>query len=81
MKLKVIRTKLTQLEYRLLREYAESRGLTIAEALREIIRSHVIDDRVYEDDPFFTEGPVVRKKGVVEKTSVEHDRILYGGSR
>ncbi|RLE94438.1 MAG: hypothetical protein DRN04_03350 [Thermoprotei archaeon] len=81
MKLKVVQTKLTQLEYRLLREYAESRGLTIAEALREIIRKHVIDDRVYESDPFFTEGPVVKRKGAVEKTSLEHNKILYDESK
>lgn len=37
MVLKVVQTKLNNLEYELLRRYAESRGLTTMEALREIV--------------------------------------------
>jgi len=76
--LKVVQTRLTLLEYELLRRYASSKGFTIAEALREIVRRHVIEDRVYSKDPIFVEGPVVKSKGVRERTSVEHDKVLYG---
>jgi len=76
--LKVVQTKLNNLEYELLRRYAESRGLTIMEALREIVRKHLLEEEVDQNDPFFVEGPLVKKKGVVDKTSIEHDKILYG---
>jgi len=78
MVLKVVQTKLNTLEYELLRRYAESRGLTIMEALREIVRKHLLEEEVDQNDPFFVEGPLVKKKGVVDKTSIEHDKILYG---
>ncbi|MEX2703633.1 MAG: hypothetical protein ACTSYM_07390 [Candidatus Baldrarchaeia archaeon] len=76
--MKVVQTKLNNLEYELLRRYAESRGLTIMEALREIVRKHLLEEEVDQNDPFFVEGPLVKKKGVVDKTSIEHDKILYG---
>lgn len=78
MVLKVVQTKLNTLEYELLRRYAESRGLTIMEALREIVRKHLLEEEIDQNDPFFVEGPSVKKKGVVDKTSIEHDKILYG---
>ena len=78
MVLKVVQTKLNTLEYELLRRYAESRGLTIMEALREIVRKHLLEEEIDQNDPFFVEGPLVKKKGVVDKTSIEHDKILYG---
>ena len=77
MRVKVIRVELTSIEYRLLREYAESRGLTIMEAVREIIRRHVLEDRVYPDDPIFREEPAV-KGGTREDTLERHDEVLYG---
>jgi len=77
MQLKVVQTKLTSIEYELLRRYAESRGLTIMEAVREIIRRHVLEDRVYPDDPIFREEPAV-KGGAREDTSERHDEVLYG---
>jgi len=76
--LKVVQTKISNIEYELLRKYAESRGLTIMEALREIIRKHVLEGSIDPDDPIFTEEPVVKRKGIKERTSIEHDKILYG---
>ena len=78
MVLKVVQTKLNNLEYELLRRYAESRGLTIMEALREIVRKHLLDEEVDRNDPFFVEGPLVKRRGEVDKTAIEHDKILYG---
>lgn len=77
---KVVQTRLTSLEYELLRRYAESRGLTIMEALREIIRRHLIEGEVNPEDPIFVEGPTVKKRGVIDRTSMEHDKALYGRS-
>jgi len=48
------------------------------EALREIVRKHLLEEEVDQNDPFFVEGPSAKKKGVVDKTSIEHDKILYG---
>ncbi|MCD6510471.1 MAG: hypothetical protein J7L11_08820 [Thermoprotei archaeon] len=76
--MKVVQTKLTNIEYELLRRYAESKGLTIMEAVREIIRKSVLEDRVYPDDPIFVEKPAAKRRGVMDRTSVEHDRVLYG---
>jgi len=78
MVLKVVQTKLSSLEYELLRRYAESKGLTIMEALREIVRKHVLEDKVDPSDPLFVEKPVVKGKGIVDKTSIEHDKVVYG---
>jgi len=80
MQLKVVQTKLTSIEYELLRRYAESRGLTIMEAVREIIRRHVLEDRIYPEDPIFEDEPVVRG-GAPEDTSERHDEVLYGEER
>ena len=78
MQLKVVQTRLTSIEYELLRKYAESRGLTIAEALREIVRKQVLEGEVHADDPLFTKGPVVRGKRIEEEISERHDEFLYG---
>ena len=51
--LKVVQTKLNNLEYELLHRYAESRGLTIMEALREIVRKHLLEEEIDQNDPFF----------------------------
>ncbi len=76
--MKVVQTKLSTIEYELLRKYAESKGITIMEAVREILRKHLLEGEVDPNDPIFTESPSVKKKGKVEKISEEHDKILYG---
>lgn len=78
LEMKVVQTKLNSLEYEQLRRYAKAKGLTITEALRKIIREHVIEEGLNLDSPIFTQGPVVKKKGITDRTSVEHDNILYG---
>ncbi len=77
MRTKVVQTRLSVLEYEMLRRYAESRGLTIAEALREMVRRCVLEGEVDERDPLFAEGPAVRG-GRAERTSEERDKLLYG---
>ncbi len=76
--MKVAQTELNDAEYRLLAHYAERHGLTLKEALREAARLLVLSDKVDPSDPFFTHQPVAPATGKIERTSVEHDRLLYG---
>lgn len=76
--MKVVQTELSSIEYKLLKEYALSRGLTIKEAIRIIIREKILEDKVVSNDPLFTADPVVKGERVKDDTSVRHDRYLYG---
>jgi len=76
--MKVVQTKLNNIEYEMLRKYAEARGLTITEALREIIRKVVIEEKINENDPIFVEEPAAKKTGRIDRTSEEHNKVLYG---
>ena len=76
--MKVVQTELNEAEYRLLVDYARKSGRTIKEALREATLKLIISDAVHPDDPLFTEPPSVKGTGKKERTSAEHDRLLYG---
>ncbi len=76
--MKVAQTELNETEYRLLVQYAEKQGITLKEALREATRRLVLSDKVDPDDPVFTRPPVAPRTGKTERTSVEHDKLLYG---
>ncbi len=76
--MKVAQTELNEAEYRLLVHYAEKQGITLKEALREAARRLVLSDTVDPDDPIFTQPPVAKRTGKRERTSMEHDKLLYG---
>ncbi len=76
--MKVAQTELNEAEYRLLVHYAEKQGITLKEALREAARRLVLADTVDPEDPIFTRPPVAKRTGRRERTSIEHDRLLYG---
>ncbi|GEM_PF-919477 len=76
--MKVVQTRLNSIEYEMLRKYAEAKGLTITEALREIIRKAVMEEEIDKNDPIFVEGPAAKRTGQVDRTSEEHDKVLYG---
>jgi len=78
--MKVVQTELNEAEYKLLADYARKKGSTIKEALREAALNLVLSDTVHSDDPLFTEPHLVKGAGKKERTSVEHDKVLYGGS-
>jgi len=78
--MKVVQTELNEVEYRLLADYARKRGRTIKEALREAALRLVTSDAVNPDDPLFTEPPSAKATGRRERTSTEHDRLLYGAA-
>jgi hypothetical protein len=78
--MKVVQTELNEAEYKLLVEYSRKKGRTIKEALREAALKLVVSDTVDSDDFIFTEPPLVKATGKKERTSVEHDRLLYGAN-
>ncbi len=76
--MKVIKTELNDAEYQLLAHYAEKHCLTLKKALRQAARFLVLSDKVDPSDPFFTHQPVAPATGKTQRTSVEHDKLLYG---
>jgi len=76
--MKIVQTELNEAEYELLVDYARRKGRTIKEALREATLKLVVSDTVDPDDSLFTEPPSVKGTGKKERTSVVHDRLLYG---
>jgi hypothetical protein len=79
--MKVAQTELTETEYRLLQEYAKKKKLTLKELLRQGAMRIALEDEIQRDDPVFTEAPVAKASGKRERTSVEHDKYLYGLSK
>jgi hypothetical protein len=77
-KMKTVQTVLNEAECRLLADYSEKRGQTIRETLREAALRLIMSDTVQPEDPVFTEAPLVGSTGKKERTSAEHDRLLYG---
>ena len=76
--MKVVQTTLDEAEYQLLKKMAEERKKTIKELVRETIRRLIEKDKIDPRDPIFTEPPLVTETGLIEKTSEEHDKVLYG---
>ena len=76
--MKVAQTELNDSEYRLLQHYAQTHKISLKEALREAARLLVLSDKVDADDPIFTKLRVIPGTGKRERTSVEHDKLLYG---
>lgn len=75
--LKVAQTELSEAEYGLLVTYAEKHGMSLKEALRQAARLLVFSDKVDPNDPIF-HMKISPGTGRKERTSIEHDRILYG---
>ena len=74
--LKIVQTSLNEIEYQLLKQLSKKRKKSIKELVREAIRK-LIEEEVNPNDPIFTEPPLVDDKKKIEKTSEEHDRVLY----
>jgi hypothetical protein len=79
--MKMAQTELTETEYKLVQEYAKKKKLTLKEILRQGALKVALQDEVYRDDPIFAQGPVAKASGKRERTSVEHDKYLYGSRR
>ncbi|MGQ4915419.1 MAG: ribbon-helix-helix protein, CopG family [Candidatus Asgardarchaeia archaeon] len=75
--MKVVQTTLDDAEYQLLKKMAKEKKKTIKELVREAIRRLIEEDRIDPQDPIFTKSLLVVEKGRSEKTSEEHDKVLY----
>ena len=75
--LKVAQTELNETEYQMLARYAEEHKLTVKEALRLAAHRLVLEDKVYPDDPIFTNVERAPKPGKKTRWSVDHDKMLY----
>lgn len=54
--MKVVQAELDEEEYGLLKEFVDSRGVTIKEGLKELLLSVIKERRTKGDDPFFYIG-------------------------
>lgn len=76
--MKNIQTELDDKLYRLLKEAAEARRITLKEGVREAVRSWVTEKTSIENDPFFRLKPM--DTGVVTDSS-KIEEALYGEPR
>lgn len=73
----IIRTRLPELEYELLRKRARSEHRPIQDIVREAIRAHVLEDTVDPREPIFRE--LAHQKGPrgKDRTAQRVDKMLY----
>jgi hypothetical protein len=74
--MKVVQAELDEEEYGLLKEFMDSRGITIKEGLKELLLSVIKERRTKGDDPFFYIGTERCESGE-EEVSEKHDRYIY----
>lgn len=74
--MKVVQTELNEEEYELLKEFVDSKGITMKEGLKEVILSLIKEERIKDDDPFFYIG-TKRRESNEEEVSEKHDRYIY----
>jgi hypothetical protein len=73
----VVQTRLTELEYELLRKRARAEHRPIQEVVREAIRAHVLTDTVDPNEPIFRElAPRGSRRGR-DRSSERVDKLLY----
>jgi hypothetical protein len=76
--MKKIQTRLTDVEYELLRRMAQAEGKTMQGWIREAIRARLRTDEVDPKDPLFSGFPLVRRQGPKADVAERHDEIVYG---
>ncbi len=77
--MKLVQAKIPEAEYLLLKKRAVEEHKTLQEIIREALRSHLLSDTVDMKDPLFKAFPMAPKTGKKEKTSIDHDKVVYGG--
>ncbi|MBX8642915.1 MAG: hypothetical protein KIY10_10115 [Thermoplasmata archaeon] len=77
--MKLVQAKIPEAEYLLLKKRAVDEHKTLQEVIREALKSHLLSDNVDVKDPFFNAFPMTGKTGRKEKTSADHDIVIYGG--
>ena len=76
--MKVVQTNLNETEYALLEQYARRNAMTIKDVARQAIRKLVAEDIVHPEDALFSEPPVAKGTGAKDRSSLDHDKYLYG---
>jgi hypothetical protein len=79
--MKVVRTRLSEHEYELLRGRAQSEHRPLQDVVRDAIRKHVIADEVDPTDPMFVELAPRRVTPGHDRSSERIDELLYGAFR
>ena len=74
--MKIVQTERDEEEYGLLKEFVDSRGVTIKEGLKELLLSVIKEKRIKEADSFFYIG-TERCESCEEEVSEKHDRYIY----
>ncbi len=75
--MKVVQTTLSEVEHKLLEEYAKKNSMSIKDVLREAVRT-TLEGNTNPNDPIFTCPPSSKWTGKKDHTSEEHDKVLYG---
>lgn len=79
--MKLIQTRVPEVEYDLLRRRAKSEGKTMPEWIRAAIRSRLLPEEIDPEDALFRAFPLVRRKGPKVDVAERHDELLYGPLR
>ncbi|MGQ9721357.1 MAG: ribbon-helix-helix protein, CopG family [Candidatus Jordarchaeum sp.] len=72
--MKIVQISLSDEEYETLRKVLKKRGMNVKEGVREAIRSWLVENRDFSDDPFVKLEPVNFKLDV---ECTDHDKVLY----
>jgi hypothetical protein len=75
--MKVVQTTLSEVEHKLLEEYAKRNSMSIKDVLRAAVRT-TLEGNTNPDDPIFTCPSSSKRTGKKDHTSEEHDKYLYG---
>ena len=75
--MKVLRTRATEQEDKLLEEYAARNKEDLQDARRETIRRLAQGDAVDPNDPIFTLPPAEPRTGRKWRIAERHDELLY----
>lgn len=73
--MKVVQTRLNELEYALLKKVATRKKMNLKDAVKEAIENYIKRERVDPNDSLFS-APVAEHGA--EDGSAAHDRYLYG---
>ncbi len=80
--MKLVRARITEAEYDLLRREGKRSGKSLQDIVREALHAQLLDDSVDSDDPLFAAFPLFRSKdGRRARISERHDEALYGMGR
>ena len=72
--MKIVQTSLSDEEYEALRKMLKKKGMSVKEGVREAIKSWLVENMDFSDDPFVKLEPIDFKLDV---ECTDHDKVLY----